>query len=199
MDEALLEEFIRQYIECQRGPVVPFAWQGGEPTLMGLDFFRKVVALQERYLPAGWRAENALQTNGTLLTEEWCDFLRDNGFLVGISLDGPPELHDAYRHTKQGGSTADAVLRGLHLLQGKGVEYNVLCVVNNVNAKAPLDVYRFFQEQGIQHVQFIPLVEHLGDGTVSSRTVDGRSGRFLTVIFNHWAAQEPREDFHSDV
>ncbi len=191
MDEALLEEFIRQYIECQRGPVVPFAWQGGEPTLMGLDFFQKVVALQERYLPAGWRAENALQTNGTLLTEEWCDFLRDNGFLVGISLDGPPELHDAYRHTKQGGSTADAVLRGLHLLQGKGVEYNVLCVVNNVNAKAPLDVYRFFQEQGIQHVQFIPLVEHLGDGTVSSRTVDGRSyGRFLTVIFNHWAAQD---------
>ena len=191
VDEGLLEEFIHQYIDCQPGPVVPFAWQGGEPTLMGLDFFKKVVKLQERYLPDGWRAENAIQTNGTLLTEEWCDFLRENGFLVGISLDGPPKLHDVYRHTKQGGPTAELVLRGLRLLQTYGVEYNILCVVNSVNAQYPQEVYGFFRDQGVKHIQFIPLVEHLGHGEVTQRTVSGLDyGRFLTAVFNQWASHD---------
>lgn len=189
MDEGLLEKFIQRYIDCQPGPVVPFAWQGGEPTLMGLDFFKKVVELQARHLPHGWRAENAIQTNGTLLTEEWCEFLKEKGFLVGVSLDGPPELHDVYRCTKQGGPTAELVLRGLRLLQSHDVEYNILCVVNNVNAKHPQAVYGFFKDLGVQHVQFIPLVEHLGDGKVTQRTVSGRDyGRFLTVVFNEWAS-----------
>ncbi len=196
MDDVALEEYIRQYLDCQPGPVVPFAWQGGEPTLMGLDFFQKVVDLQNRYLPAGWRVENALQTNGTLLTEDWCDFLRENGFLVGISLDGPPELHDTYRHTKQGGPTAEAVLRGLHLLQTKGVDYNILCVVNNVNVHYPLRVYEFFRGLGVEHIQFIPLVEHLGHGQVTGRTVHGLDyGRFLTSIFNYWAANDLGQAF----
>ena len=191
MDEATLEEFIRQYFQYQPGPVVPFAWQGGEPTLMGLEFFRKVVELQKHYLPPGWRVENALQTNGTLLTEEWCRFLRENGFLVGLSLDGPPELHDAYRHTKQGGPTSTAVLRGLHLLQDSGVEYNILCVVNDVNAQHPLEAYDFFREQGVQHIQFIPLVEHLGNGEVTTRSVPALDyGRFLTAVFNQWATYD---------
>jgi uncharacterized protein len=191
MDEATLEEYIRQYFQCQPGPVVPFAWQGGEPTLMGLEFFQKVVELQKHYLPPGWRVENALQTNGTLLTEEWCRFLRDNRFLVGISLDGPPELHDVYRHTRQGEPTSSAVLRGLHLLQDNGVEYNVLCVVNDVNAQYPLKVYGFFREQGVQHIQFIPLVEHLGDGKVTTRSVVALDyGRFLIAVFNEWATYD---------
>ncbi|NLJ25538.1 MAG: anaerobic sulfatase maturase [Firmicutes bacterium] len=196
MEEATLDEYIRQYIQYQPGPVVPFAWQGGEPTLMGLDFFRKVVELQNHYLPSGWRVENAFQTNGTLLTQEWCDFFRENGFLVGISLDGPPWLHDTYRHTKQGGPTSPLVLRGLHLLQESGALYNVLCVVNNVNAKHPLAVYDFYREEGVQHIQFIPLVEHLGNGRVTQRTVPASDyARFLIAIFNQWAAHDLGEIF----
>ena len=196
MEEAMLDEYIRQYIHYQPGPMVPFAWQGGEPTLMGLDFFRKVVELQNHYLPSGWRVENAFQTNGTLLTEEWCSFLKDNGFLVGISLDGPPWLHDTYRHTKQGDPTSPLVLQGLHLLQESGVEYNVLCVVNNVNARHPLAVYDFYRREGVEHMQFIPLVERLGEGAVTPRTVSARDyARFLIAIFNQWAAHDLGEIF----
>ncbi|NMB46457.1 MAG: anaerobic sulfatase maturase [Firmicutes bacterium] len=191
MDENLLEEFIRQYFELQPGPMVPFVWQGGEPSLMGLEFFEKVVELQDRYLPSGWRVTNAFQTNGTLLTEEWCDFFHEHDFLVGISLDGPPELHDVYRQNKQGGPTATVVLQALHLLQEKNVEYNILCVVNDVNAQHPLSVYEFFRAQGVQHVQFIPLVEHLGNGRTTTRSVSGLAyGRFLTAIFNEWVAHD---------
>lgn len=191
MPEELLETYIRQYIESQPGPVVQFAWQGGEPTLMGLGFFRKVVALQEKYLPEGWRCFNALQTNGTLLTPEWCEFLREREFLVGISIDGPAPLHDHYRLDKKGRPTHAQVMEGLRLLQEHGVEYNVLCVVNRVNVKHPLEVYRFFKEQGVRHLQFIPLVERVGESGVSERTVPSREfGLFLAAIFDEWARND---------
>lgn len=187
MSEELLETYVKQYIEAQPGPVVPFAWQGGEPTLMGLQFFEKVVELQRKYLPAGWRCTNALQTNGTLLTPEWCKFFRENEFLVGISLDGPAELHDRYRLDKKQRPTHAKVMEGLRLLQEHGVEYNVLCVVNRINVKHPLEVYRFFKEHGVRHMQFIPLVEREGADGVSHRTVPAKEyGLFLAAIFDEW-------------
>ena len=191
MPDELLERYIQQMIAAQPGPEVPFAWQGGEPTLMGLDFFRRVVELQAKYLPRGWRVTNALQTNGTLLTPEWCEFLRENKFLVGISMDGPAFLHDRYRVDKRGRATHERVLRGLELLKEHRVEFNVLCVVNSANARHPLEVYRSFKEKGVQYLQFIPIVEHLGGGAVSERSVSPRDyGTFLCAIFDEWVRRD---------
>ena len=196
MSEKLLEIYIEQYIQSQPGPVVHFAWQGGEPTLMGLDFFRKVVELQRKYLPQGWRVTNALQTNGTLLTPEWCEFLRENDFLVGISIDGPAQFHDHYRVDKKQRPTHVKVMQGLRLLQEHRVEYNVLCVVNSVNVKHPLEVYQFFKEHGVKHLQFIPLVEKLGVAGVSHRTVPPKEfGLFLAAIFDEWVRHDVGEIF----
>lgn len=192
MTPALLESYVRQYIEAQPGPEVAFLWQGGEPTLMGVDYFRAAVALQRRHLPEGWRCTNSLQTNGTLLDAEWCEFLREHDFLVGISIDGPAPLHDRFRTDRTGGPTHAAVLRGLHLLQQHGVEHNALCVVNRVNAEHPLDVYRFLRDEGLEWVQFIPLVERDGERGVSERTVGPVAlGSFLGSIFDEWV----RHDF----
>ena len=156
----LLEEFIRQYIEGQDGERVVFSWQGGEPTLLGLDFFRKVVALEAKHKRPGQRIENDLQTNGTLLDETWCRFLREHGFLVGLSIDGPRNLHDAYRVTKGGEPTFDKVFAAAKLLRREGVKFNTLTVVNRLNATRPLDVYRFLtREVGSTYVQLIPCVE----------------------------------------
>lgn len=191
MSDELLEEYVRQYIAANRGPQVNFAWQGGEPTLMGLDFFKRVVELQKKYLPKGWSCTNALQTNGTLLTEEWCEFLRENGFLIGISIDGPAHLHDVYRVDKGQRPTHDKVIRGLKLLQEHKVEHNILCVVNNVNSQHPLEVYRFFKELGAQWLQFIPIVEHMGGTATSHRSVDPEQwGVFLTTIFDEWVRHD---------
>lgn len=191
MSDAVLEAYVRQYIAAHVAPPVHFAWQGGEPTLMGLDFFRKAVALQKKYLPRGWTCTNALQTNGTLLTPEWCTFLRENGFLVGISMDGPPELHDRYRVDKGGRPTHEKVLRGLRLLQEHRVDFNVLCVVNNVNAEHPLEVYRYFKELGVEWLQFIPLVERVGGREVSSRSVTAEKwGDFLVAVFDEWVRHD---------
>lgn len=187
MPLSTLEEFVKQYVAGQPGPVVSFAWQGGEPTLMGLEFFQKAVEYQKRYLPPGWRVENAFQTNGILLDAKWCEFLRENEFLVGISLDGPEQLHDAFRKDRNGGPTYNRVVSAIQLLQEHGVEYNVLCVVNRLNAQYPEAVYRFLRELGVQFIQFIPLVESMGEGRVSERSVDGPSfGRFLVKVFNEW-------------
>ncbi len=187
MSDNVLEEYIKQYIAHQPGPVISFAWQGGEPTLMGLEFFQHIVELQQQYLPEGWHVENSLQTNGTLLDQEWCDFLREHSFLVGLSLDGPPEIHDVYRKDKQGRPSSPQALRGLELLKEHKVEFNVLCVVNNVNAKQPMEVYQFFLDHEVKYIQFIPLVEGSKEEGVSSRSVSGLEyGRFLTTIFNHW-------------
>ncbi len=186
MSAAMLERLVQARIATSPGPQVDFTWQGGEPTLLGLDFFRRVVALQRRHLPPGWTCTNALQTNGTLLDETWCAFLREEGFLVGISLDGPAALHDRYRRDKRERPTQAAVLRGLRLLQRGGVEHNVLCVVHAGNAPHPLAVYRFFRDLGVRWLQFIPLVEWQGDG-VSSRSVAPEAyGAFLCAIFDEW-------------
>jgi uncharacterized protein len=159
MSEETLETFVKQYIEAFPGPEVTFAWQGGEPTLLGVEFFRTAVRLQEKHAPADTSVVNTIQTNGTRLDEEWCRFLADNDFLVGISIDGPPDLHDRYRTTRADGPTFDRVERGLSLLQDHGVEYNVLCVVNDCNSQHPLRVYDFFKDCGANWIQFIPLVE----------------------------------------
>lgn len=160
MEPSMLERYIRQYIEAQNGEAVIFSWQGGEPTMLGLDFFRDIVALQQKYKPEGRRIENDLQTNGTLLTDAWCLFLKQHGFLVGVSIDGPRELHDAYRVDRKGHPTFDDVMRGIGLLRKHGVRFNTLTVVNRQNAKRPIDVYRFLRDVvGSTYMQFIPCVE----------------------------------------
>lgn len=159
MSDETLETFVRQYIEAQPGPVVTFAWQGGEPTLLGIDFFRRALAYQDQYAPPDVEVRNCLQTNGTLLDPEWCAFLAENDFLVGISVDGPRRLHDEFRRTRADGSTFDEVMNGLSMLRSHGVEHNVLCVVNAVNGRHPVEVYEFFRDRGVEWIQFIPLVE----------------------------------------
>lgn len=160
MSESLLEAHIRQYIAAQTGDEVIFTWQGGEPTLMGLDFFRRVVELQKKYQKPGQRIENDLQTNGILLDDAWCAFLKEHDFLVGLSIDGPRELHDAYRTNKSGGSTFDRVMAAVHLLHQHGIIFNALCVVNRLNARKPIDVYRFLKtEVRPRIIQFLPAIE----------------------------------------
>ena len=160
MDDATLEQHIRQYIEAQTGEQVVFSWQGGEPTLMGLAFYQKVVALQARYAKPGQRIENDLQTNGIALDDEWVTFLKQNNFHVGLSVDGPRELHDAYRKTRYGKPTFDLVLAAARRLVAAKVPFAALCVVNRLNAKQPKAVYRFLvDEVGSWRVQFNPAVE----------------------------------------
>jgi uncharacterized protein len=198
MSDEVLEAYIRQTIEAHTVPEVTIAWQGGEPTLMGLDFFRKAVELERKYAPPGVRVENTLQTNGVLLDDEWCEFLREQGFLVGLSLDGPRELHDAHRRDRRGASVFDKVVRAARLMQTHQVEFNILCTVNAVNGDHPLEVYRFFRDElEARYIQFIPIVERdnaTGDqeGTaVTDRSVDGRQyGRFLVEIFDEWVRHD---------
>ncbi|WP_159077132.1 anaerobic sulfatase maturase [Halococcoides cellulosivorans] len=154
-----LEAFTEQYIEAHPGPEVTFTWQGGEPTLRGLEFYRRAVEFQRQYAPATTRVVNTFQTNGTRLDDDWCRFFAANDFLVGISIDGPPALHDRYRRTPAGGPTFEAVEAGLSRLQNHGVEHNVLCVVTALNSQYPRRVYEFFAELGVDWLQFIPLVE----------------------------------------
>jgi len=202
--DEVLETFTRQYVEAQHVPEVTFGWQGGEPTLMGLDFFRRAVELQEKYRPTGLRILNALQTNGTLLDDEWCRFFRQHGFLIGLSLDGPRELHDAYRVDKGGNPTFDRVMKGAALLNRHGVEYNILTTVHAANADHPLEVYRFLRDEvGARFVQFIPIVQRdnvpefrpesgLQESQgVTERSVTGEQyGDFLTAIFDEWVQRD---------
>ncbi|MGB8333173.1 MAG: radical SAM protein, partial [Desulfobacterales bacterium] len=194
MSDEVLESYITQLIESHRTDAVTVAWQGGEPTLMGVDFYRQAIAFQEKYRRPGMTFENTLQTNGTLLNDEWCEFLRKNDFLVGISIDGPRKLHDAYRLDKSGRPTFDRVMRGLHLLQKHGVETNVLVTVNRLNADFPLEVYRFLRDTvGTSWVQFIPAIERTGrDETgVSERTVAPEQwGNFLMAVFDEWVRND---------
>jgi uncharacterized protein len=169
MSDEVLSRFIVNYIKSQLTPVVEFVWQGGEPTLLGMDFFKRVIDLQKPFTRAK-TITNSLQTNGTLLTDEWCVFLKKHNFMVGISLDGPKEIHDRYRRDKKGDGTFDSVLHGLKLLQNHQVEYNVLASVTRETTHRPLDVYRFFKDQGISFIQFSPIVERMPD---SSRKVLG--------------------------
>lgn len=160
MDDEVLERFVRDYIQSVTADEVVFSWQGGEPTLLGLEFFEKVVALQKKHAKPGQRIENDLQTNGTLLDEDWARFLKQHGFLVGLSIDGPRKIHDYYRITKRGEPTFDTVYAAAKMLQRFGVRFNTLTCVHRYNASRPLDVYRFLRrELGSTYLQFIPIVE----------------------------------------
>lgn len=194
MSDEVMESYIRQTIEAHTVPQVTIAWQGGEPTLMGLDFFHRSVELEKDCLRPGMKVENTMQTNGVLLDEEWCRFLHDNRFLVGLSLDGPQELHDVYRRDRGGKSVFHKVIRAARLMQAHDVEFNVLCTVNAANSRHPLKVYRFFRDElKARYLQFIPIVERDNDtgfnegDRVTSRSVKPEQyGRFLTEIFYEW-------------
>ena len=168
MPENVLSAFIAGYIHSQPTPIVEFVWQGGEPTLLGIDLFRKVIDLQKQFSGAK-TISNSLQTNGTLLNDEWCRFLKRHNFMVGISLDGPKEIHDRYRKDRRGQGTFDQVMRGLRLLQKHKVEYNVLACVARETAAKPLEVYRFFRDAGVEFIQFTPIVERLPDARSASQ------------------------------
>jgi uncharacterized protein len=198
MADEIMEAYISQTIEAHQVPRVTISWQGGEPTLMSLDFFKRAVESEKKCSRPGQRIENTFQTNGVLVNEEWCRFFHDNNFLVGLSLDGPRRLHDAYRHDKAGNSVFDKVVRAARLMQKHNVEFNILCTVNARNSREPLEVYRFFRDElEARYIQFIPIVERDNatgnqEGTrVTGRTVDPkRYGRFLVEIFDEWVRQD---------
>jgi uncharacterized protein len=196
MSDDLLEEFLRQYIEAQQVPAVTVAWQGGEPTLMGLDFYRRSVDLAEGFARPGMQVGYTMQTNGTLLDDEWCKFFKQHNFLVGISIDGPRDRHDAYRVDRKGRGTFARVMEGLALLQKHGVEYNILCTVHAANGDHPLDVYRFFRDEaGAQFLQFIPIVEREGDAATDRSVRPAQWGRFLCTVFDEWVRHDVGEMF----
>ncbi len=203
MTDEVMEAFVRQTIAAQEVPFVTLAWQGGEPTLMGLDFFKRALEVEKDALPSDWQVERTLQTNGTLLTDEWAAFLAENNVLVGLSIDGPRELHDAYRHDGAGRSVFDQVEAAALLLRRHGAEFNVLCTINAANADHPLDVYRYFRDElGARFIQFIPIVEVETPptdgvaGTVTDRSVGSLAfGKFLSAIFDEWV----RHDVGGDV
>ncbi len=208
MSDAVLESFIQQHIAAHSPqPVVSFAWQGGEPTLRGVEFFERVVALQRRH--AGGRAiENAIQTNGILIDARWCQFLAEHRFLVGLSIDGPEDLHDRYRRDRGGRPTFAAVMRALGLLKAHQVSFNTLTVVNRENVTRPLDVYRFLRDTGSGFIQFIPVVERVAEAPapdalslldpddrarahVTAWSVDPVAyGEFLVTIFEEWVRRD---------
>jgi len=207
MPDEVLESYISQFIAANDGPAISFAWQGGEPTLLGVEFFRKVAAIQQKYA-GGKTIENAFQTNGVLLDDRWGEFLAEHHFLVGISIDGPAELHDFYRVDKGGAPTFDRVMRGLGFLKKHQVEFNALTVVNRKNSLHPLRVYRFLKGIGCHYLQFIPIVERTasvanpqglvlispGDPTVaevSEWSVEPQTyGEFLCAIFDEWVRKD---------
>jgi uncharacterized protein len=214
MSDEVLEAYIKQYIESQDVPEINFAWQGGEPTLLGAGFFRKIVELQKQYAN-GKQINNAMQTNGTLLDDEWCELLAKEKFLIGLSIDGPRELHDKYRVDKQQKGSFDEVVRGLELLKKHQVEFNTLTVVNRANSQKPTEVYRFLKQIGSGYIQFIPLVERLPsqsnsllkildfaeppapgedvpkDSPVTAWSVEAKTyGHFLCTIFDEWVRND---------
>jgi uncharacterized protein len=205
MPDEVMDAYIRQTLESQPDGEVNIAWQGGEPTLMGLDFYRKAVVLAARYARKGQSVRHSIQTNGILLTDEWCAFLKEHDFLVGISMDGPKELHDAYRVDRMGRGTFDSVLAAYRRLQAHGVEHNILCTLHAANAARPLDVYRFFRDElQADWMQFIPIVEKQAgpDGRVvpSARTVNATAyGRFLCAIFDEWVRRDVGSVFVQDL
>jgi uncharacterized protein len=193
MSDEVLERYIVQHIEAASGPEVSFSWHGGEPTILGVDFFRKVVEIERRHRPSGWSIRNGVQTNGVLLDEEWCRFLKAEEFGVGLSLDGPAELHDAYRVSRGGRPTHAAALRGYELLRKHGIYTDIVCVVHSQNVHHPLDVYRFFRDIGCIYIGFLPCVERAAgtDGGVSPHTPSPEDyGAFLCRVFDEWVARD---------
>lgn len=193
MPDEILEEYIVQHINASPDPEIRFSWHGGEPTVLGLDYFRKIVALQRKYQPANQRIANGMQTNGILLDDDWCRFLAAEGFAVGLSLDGPQEMHDQYRVTKDKKPTHEQTMRGYKLLQQHRVYTDILCVVNAQNVQHPTEVYRFFKQIKAQYISFLPMVEPQPDaeGGVSHHTVPAEEwGVFLCTIFDEWRDQD---------
>lgn len=207
LDQNLLELFIKDYIKAQDVPVVTFVWQGGEPTMLGVDYFKKAVELQKKYAGEK-RIENSFQTNGTLLTDEFCAFFKENEFLVGLSIDGPKVLHDYYRVNKQGKPSWDKVMEGVSLLKKHKVEFNTLSVVNRKTGDHPLEVYRFLKDIGSTFLQFIPIVERITDEPKGDQqklvhhTFDRNArvtewsvsplqyGKFMSTIFDEWVRND---------
>lgn len=191
MPESVLEDYIAQHIAACPIPTVLFSWHGGEATLLGVDYFRRIVEFQRGHAIAGRDIINDLQTNGTLLDEEWCRFLAAEHFTVGLSLDGPGALHDRYRLSKAGKPTHAQAMHGLQLLQRFGIPHTVLCVVHAGNVDHPLMVYRFFKEAGVRNLVFLPLVMRADNGSVTPETVPARAfGDFLCAIFDEWIRQD---------
>lgn len=202
--DALLEKFIKDYIESQISPEVLFTWHGGETLMRPIAFYEKALELQKFY-GRGRHIENCIQTNGTLITEEWCKFFKKNAFLVGVSIDGPQEFHDEYRKTAGGGPSFQKVMKGIRLLNKHGVEWNALAVVNDFNVDYPLDFYHFFKEIGCHYIQFTPIVERIvtrSDGlTLAPGMTEGGEitdfsvtpeqwGDFLCTIFDEWVRND---------
>jgi uncharacterized protein len=193
MPDNILEEYIVQHIDASPETVIRFSWHGGEPTVLGLDYFRKIVALQRKHQPPNQRIANGIQTNGTLLDEEWCRFFAAEGFAVGLSLDGDREMHDQYRVTKDQKPTHEQTMRGYRLLQKHRVYTDILCVVNAYNVQFPHQVYRFFKQINAQYISFLPLIEPQLDaeGSVSPISVPAEAwGVFLCTIFDEWRDQD---------
>lgn len=205
MSDEMLEQFTREYIEAQTMNQVLFTWHGGEPLLRSIDFYRKALSLQQKYA-GGRRIDNVIQTNGTLLTDEWCEFFAQNHWLVGISIDGPQPYHDHYRLTAARKPSWKKVMQGIKLLKKHGVEWNAMAVVNAYNANHPLEFYRFFKENGCQFLQFTPIVERLTrheDGRTLASLADKDEislseasvvpeqwGYFLCAIFDEWVRKD---------
>ncbi len=205
MSDEMLEQFTREYIEAQTMSQVLFTWHGGEPLLRSIDFYRKALSLQQKYA-GGRRIDNVIQTNGTLLTDEWCEFFAQNHWLVGISIDGPQPDHDHYRLTAAGKTSWKKVMQGIKLLKKHGVEWNAMAVVNAYNVNHPLEFYRFFKENGCQFLQFTPIVERLTrheDGRTLASLADKNEiplseasvtpeqwGYFLSAIFDEWVRKD---------
>lgn len=206
MTDELLEKFIREYLECQTMPQVLFTWHGGETLMRPISFYKKAMELQKRY-GKGRHIENSIQTNGTLLTDEWCRFFKENNFLVGVSIDGPQEFHDEYRRNRQGLPSFYKVMKGIELLKKYGVEYNAMAVVNDYNVDFPFEFYRFFKEIDCRFIQFTPIVERLVQHTddtiltspeeqderirLASFSVDPEKwGNFLCTIFDEWIKED---------
>jgi uncharacterized protein len=187
MSDGLLEMYVRQYIEASPGPIVQFTWHGGEPTLAGLDFYRIAVELQKRYLPEGWSCWNNLQTNGILLDNEWCSFLADSHFDVGLSIDGTQWLHDKFRKDHSGGGTYERVVAAVRQLQAHGIQPDLLCTVTSATAEEPIAVYRALRDLNTGWIQFIPIVQRTTDGQLTSESVTGEEyGHFLCTVFDEW-------------
>ena len=205
MSDEMLEQFTREYIEAQTMPQVLFTWHGGEPLMRSIDFYKKALALQKKYAH-GKQIDNVIQTNGTLLTDEWCEFFAKNHWLVGISIDGPQEYHDHYRVTPAGKPSWEKVIQGISLLKKHRVEWNAMAVVNAYNAEHPLEFYHFFRDNGCQYLQFTPIVERLTkheDGRTLASLADDREipladasvtpaqwGNFLCTIFDDWVRHD---------
>jgi len=187
MPDDILETYILQHIKASTDPVIPFSWHGGEPTLFGLDGFCKIVDLQKKHCPPDRCILNGMQTNGILLDEDWCRFLSKEKIAVGLSIDGPENIHDMYRLTGSGNPTHRQVIRGYELLRKHGVQTECLCVVHSGNVRFPQEVYDFFRSIEVPYLTFLPLVEHLGKGRVSERTMEPEAwGVFLCSIFDKW-------------